>query len=116
LFEVFPISQLIRSKKTETPSSRLIKLFTAPIFADLDQSSLDKVVAIAGDITLPGLGISKEVKFAQHLKMRIQGPVLLNLFTIVSNPPQKFEFVTVGSLPPELYRGDSTRRVGSSVA
>lgn len=51
---------LIRPKRDCLPEDRLRSLLESPIFAEVPNSSLQKVVAIQGDITLPGLGISEE--------------------------------------------------------
>jgi thioester reductase-like protein len=52
---------LIRSKRDCLAETRLKNLLEAPIFADIPASVLTKVVAVQGDITFPGLGISQEV-------------------------------------------------------
>jgi thioester reductase-like protein len=52
---------LIRSKRDCLAEARLKNLLEAPIFADIPDSVLTKVVAVQGDITFPGLGISQEV-------------------------------------------------------
>lgn len=51
---------LIRPKRDSSPEKRLAELLSGPIFAELSAESLEKVVAIPGDITLPNLGISPE--------------------------------------------------------
>jgi len=49
---------LIRPKPTQTASQRCELLLKNEIFSRVDSSQLSKVVPIAGDINLPGLGIS----------------------------------------------------------
>jgi thioester reductase-like protein len=57
----FFFNQLIRAKRDCLAEARLKSLLEAPIFTDIPASILAKVVAVQGDITLPGLGISQEV-------------------------------------------------------
>ena len=62
IYKVFLLSvQLVRPKGKAAPSARLASLFQGPIFEMLPEDALDKVVAVAGDITMPALGISQEV-------------------------------------------------------
>ena len=61
--EVKCIYVLLRPKKGLDVKSRLIKLFQVKIFEKIienEPEQLCKVVAIEGDINLPGLGISDE--------------------------------------------------------
>ena len=61
--EVNHIYILIRSKRGQDVSTRLNSFLKDMIFEKLqehDPSSLKKVVAIEGDITVPGLGITQD--------------------------------------------------------
>ena len=54
---------LIRPKRGEMPQARLTNLFNGPMFNRLKEenpSIIKKVLAINGDISLPGLGMSSE--------------------------------------------------------
>ena len=52
---------LIRTKRGVNPQDRLHHLFNAPIFEKMQGSPcLAKVVALAGDISLPRLGLSDQ--------------------------------------------------------
>ena len=54
---------LIRPKRGEMPQVRLTNLFNGPMFKRLKEEnplSFNKVLAINGDISLPGLGMSSE--------------------------------------------------------
>ncbi|KAF9423128.1 hypothetical protein HW555_001432 [Spodoptera exigua] len=54
---------LIREKKGKTPQQRVEDLFNKPIFSRLkqkDSQCMKKVTAIIGDLSEPGLGISKD--------------------------------------------------------
>jgi len=51
---------LIRPKRGQEPKERLKAVLEAAIFEGMDKELLDKVVALAGDITSPKLGLSEE--------------------------------------------------------
>lgn len=87
---------LLRGKAGQAPEQRLAKLLHKPIFHQVRDSKtlLDKVVAVSGDITLPGLGLSaasvkqikSEVQFILHtaadirLEIEIQPILTSNYF------------------------------------
>jgi len=58
--EIGTIYVLIRPKKGQAPMERLKALLGTTIFNGLDENLLDKVVAVAGDIMLPGLGLAQK--------------------------------------------------------
>jgi len=51
---------LIRPKRGQEPNERLKHIFETAIFKETPKHLLDKVVALAGDITLPKLGLSDD--------------------------------------------------------
>jgi len=71
------INVLIRPKKNSSPEERLQKVFESPVFDRLKEENPNfrrKVVAVSGDILLPGLGISDQ----DHARITSNSSVFLH--------------------------------------
>ena len=51
---------LVRPRRGQAPAERVARVLRGPLFHLLSPSDLERVVAVAGDINAPGLGLSPE--------------------------------------------------------
>ncbi|XP_053621814.1 fatty acyl-CoA reductase 1-like isoform X2 [Plodia interpunctella] len=124
--EVGRVYLLMRTKRDQAPEQRLKELKASQAFDNVRQgnpSQLDKLYIVAGDIMLPGLGISQDmiqelqevsvvfhsaatVKFNEALKIAIEQNVLsvIRLLEICDRLPnmQAFIHVSTAYSNPEL--------------